>query len=313
MKTAIEFKKIYEHDIDLLIIEEFLSDKGFARLFLDKVGLDDNYTIIRAAHSLSDFDGESDITLILEYPDKKIALLIEDKIDAPTMPEQSTRYCTRGSNAKQRGEYNDYHVILVAPEEYHEEHTDDPNAAYNHRVLYEELLDYFMCQDTPRAAVKASLISFAISEKKAGYQVQEVEAVTRFWNDLRNFCKANFPKLDMVGKEAPKGASACWPEFRTTLGTIKVIYKAQKGYVDLELPMYGNRIANLMTVVGCRLTNRMQVTPTGKSASIRIRNDSWKLDFTRNFQDCSSSVYEILEAVSELCDLASHFNYSDLY
>ena len=40
--------------------------------------------------------GESDITVIVESPDKRIGLLIEDKIDAIDMPEQPERYKIRG-------------------------------------------------------------------------------------------------------------------------------------------------------------------------------------------------------------------------
>jgi hypothetical protein len=40
-KATIAFQKIYEHDMDLLIIEEFISNRDFARLFLDKLQLPD--------------------------------------------------------------------------------------------------------------------------------------------------------------------------------------------------------------------------------------------------------------------------------
>lgn len=118
-KAVIEFKKIYEHDMDLLIIEEFISDRNFARLFLDKLQLSNNYTIQKASHSMADSDGESDITLILQYPDKRVALLIENKIDAQTMPEQSERYHKRAQKAVSRGEYDCYYVMLAAPADYH--------------------------------------------------------------------------------------------------------------------------------------------------------------------------------------------------
>ena len=41
-------------------------------------------------------DGESDITVILSNEINKIALLIEDKIDAHAMPMQPERYIKRG-------------------------------------------------------------------------------------------------------------------------------------------------------------------------------------------------------------------------
>lgn len=312
-QPAIEFKKIYEHDMDLLIIEEFVADRGFAQLFLNKLNLPDNYTIHHVAHSLADADGESDITLILQYPDKKVAVLIEDKIDAPTMPEQSERYRKRAESAIMRGEYDYYYVMLAAPSAYHEEHINDNNAAYAYRISYEELREYLSKQTSPHAWVKTAMIDHAIKEKKAGYLVQEVKSVTAFWNNLRKHCKETYPNLILVGEEAPKGASACWPEFRTSLGTIKVIYKSQYGYVDLEFPKYGDRIGDLTAVIKNRQPEGAQIWKTGKSASLRLKNDKWIISFTHDFDASKTIIDEVLQAVSVLCEFATTLNYSELY
>jgi hypothetical protein len=299
--------------MDLLIIEEFISDRNFAKIFLDKLKLSDDYTIHKVSHSLADSDGESDITLVLQYPGKRVALLIEDKIDAQTMPEQSERYYKRAQKAVARGEYDCYYVMLTAPADYHKEHELDSNAAYEHRVCYEEMREYLIWQDHTRAAFKVAMIDCAIKEKKAGYQVQEVPAVTEFWIKLRRFCKKNYPLLNMVGEDAPKGLSASWPEFRTSLGTIKVIYKSQKGFVDLEFPKYGDNVADLLAKVKDRMADSMQIWKTGKSASVRISNDRWILDFSQDFDTCTDVVSEILQAVSLLCEFASTLNYAELY
>ena len=311
--TIVELKKISEHDMDLLIMEEFVSDKGFAQLFLDKLQLSADYTIAKAFHSLADADGESDITIVLQYPNERVALLIEDKIDAPTMPEQSKRYHKRAQTGIARGDYDRYFVMLAAPADYHEEHKNDSNAAYEHRINYEELQEYLEHQSHVRAAFKVAMIDCALREKKAGYQVQEVPAVTEFWMKLRQFCKENYPQLTMVGEDAPKGAAASWPEFRTSLGTIKVIYKSQKGYVDLEFPKYGDRIGDLNAIIKNQMQPPMQIWKTGKSASVRISNEAWALDFTREFDSYSTEFTEILKAVSALCDFANGINYSELY
>jgi len=310
---VVVLKKIYERDMDLLIIEEFLADRGFAQLFLDKLNLPSDYVVVKAAHSLADADGESDITFILQYPDKRVALLIEDKIDAVTMPKQSERYCKRGAAGMSNGEYDEYFIMLVAPADYHREHANDNNADYDRRICYEELREYLSKQAHIRAAFKTEMIDCAIKEKKAGYQVQEVPAVTKFWIKLRRFCKENYPQLSMVGEEAPKGAAASWPEFRTSLGAIKVIYKSQKGYVDLEFPKYGNNVADLHSKVKEKMADSMRIWKTGKSASVRISDDKWILDFSQDFEKCEDVVSEILQAVSILCEFASTLNYSELY
>ena len=311
--AVIEFKKIYEHNMDLLIIEEFISDRNFAQIFLDKLQLPDNYTICKVSHSQADSDGESDITLILQYPSQKIALLIEDKIDAQTMPEQSERYHKRAKNAISRGEYDGYYVLLAAPADYHQEHQTDRNAAYEHRVCYEELREYFSQQNHMRAAFKLAVIDCALKEKKAGYQVQEVPAITLFWRNLRQFCQENYPYLNIKGEDAPKGPTAVWPEFRTSIPNLKVVYKSQKGYVDLEFPKYGDNVGALRLKIKDHMTPAMQIWKTGKSASVRLCNDSWKLDFSQDFYMYTDVVHEVLQAVSHLCQLASMLNPSEFY
>lgn len=311
--VAVEFRKIYEHDIDLLVMEEFLCDPGFVQIFLEKVGLGTDCTVIKAAHSLSDSDGESDLTFVLQYPGKKIAILVEDKIDAQTMPEQSERYHRRAEKAKERGEYDKHFVFLVAPEDYRNEHINDANANYEHWVSYEELGTYLRSRGDIRAEFKAAMFDFAVREKKTGYQVQEVETVTEFWRQLRQYCKMNFPELEMVGEDGPKGAAAVWPEFRTSLKNVKVFYKSQRGMVDLEFPGYGERKADLDKILRGRLSESMRTRVTGKSASVRIEDERWKLDFTQRFEKYEVVIDEVFRAVSELCSLAEQFNYCDLY
>jgi hypothetical protein len=117
----------------------------------------------------------------------------------------------------------------------------------------------------------------------------------------------------MVGEDAPKGATASWPEFRTSLGTIKVIYKSQKGFVDLEFPRYGDNVADLHSKIKDKMDDSMQIWKTGKSASVRIANDKWVLDFSQDFDQYKDAVTEVLQAVVSLCNLASTLNYSELY
>lgn len=311
--TKIWFRKIYERDIDLLILEEFLESPSFARLFLDAVGLSGEYTVVFAAHSVSDADGESDITLILQYADRKVALLIEDKIDAVTMPEQSQRYQKRAERSKAEGEYDEYYVILAAPEAYHAAHRNDANAAYDYRITYERLLEWFASQTTARSRFQKAMIEWAIEEQRAGYQVQEDAAVTSFWRSLRYYCAAQFPKLSMLGADAPKGSAAAWPEFRTTLANVRVIYKSPKGIVDLEFAGFGAHVGELRALLGERLAAGMRIEKTGKSAVVRLENPRWAVSFHEAFAPQEPAVREALQAVSKLCALADTVDPSALY
>ena len=106
-----------ERDIDLLIMEEFVADASFAKIFLDAVGVSESYTIDQAIHSKMDADlGESDIVFVLNIAGKRHALHIEDKIDAIAMPRQHDRYDLRAQKDIAAGQYDSYSVLIVAPD-----------------------------------------------------------------------------------------------------------------------------------------------------------------------------------------------------
>ena len=136
----VRFEKVFERDIDLLIINKFINDPKVANYFLDKLNLS-NYKLIKVEHSLMDNDGESDITIILENDVEKIALLIEDKIDAIAMPNQRNRYDIRGNKGIKNKEYDRYFVFIIAPQDYLD--TNLESKKYENRISYEELKELF--------------------------------------------------------------------------------------------------------------------------------------------------------------------------
>ena len=311
--SSVQFKKIYEQNMDLLILEECIADPNFTAIFLKEVGLSADYTAINGIHSYSDADGESDITLILQYPHERVALLIEDKIDAPVMPQQSARYQKRGQSGKDEGLFERFFVILAAPNSYVAEHAGNSGADYPHHVSYERLLEHFEADCSPRSQFKAEMIRCALEGKKRGYQVKEVKPVTEFWTALRSYCNDRYPQLELTGSDSPKGANALWPEFRTSLRGCRVFYKSNKGCVDLEFPKYGEQIGKLHSLLDGLMDAEMSLQQTGGAAVVRIRNDRWNVSFTQPFLVHQSEIDEVLHAVSRLCGIANRLNHSDLY
>lgn len=301
---TVSFKKIFEHDMDLLIIEEFLCDRSFAKIFLDKIGLPCDYIKCEAYHSMADADGESDITVVLHYGEKKYGVLIEDKIDAPTMEQQSNRYKIRAEHQKASGMYDDYSIFLAAPQSYMEEHQTDGNADYKNRVTYEELLAHFEHQSGERAAYKSAVIQFALAEKKKGYIVDPDAQVSAFWKELRQYCEMNFYQLNMLGDDRERGAMARWPEFSTTMKKVKIIYKSDQGVVDMEFSGYGDKRALLRKVLGS-LMDDATICPTGKSACVRLKKESWKVDFKEAFCEHITEIHDVLQAVERLYELSA--------
>jgi len=228
-----EFFNVSENDMDFLIMEEFVCDEGFRKIFTDKANIK-SCTVNSVYHSLSDSDGESDITFIVDVEGIKHGILIEDKINAVTMPKQSERYYERGEKGKQRGDYIDYRVLLVCPNEYWEQHQLDVNAQYECVVFYEELRDYLGTKGDLRSEYKKEIIEHALHKKKKGYQLFADESVTNFWRNMMQFCEMNYPSLYMSYDGQPKGSSSSWIYFKTSIEKMWVVYKSSPGEVVLE-------------------------------------------------------------------------------
>lgn len=155
------FKDLSERDMDMLFLEEFACSSEFCELFLSKIGINKDFSLISMEHSKMDYElGESDMTIIFEIEGKRHALLIEDKIDAIAMPNQSARYMKRGDKGIAKGYYDSYSVFIVAPESYLDSNAESQK--YPNTVTYEEVLNYFKGMKDARSEFKVSQITQAI-------------------------------------------------------------------------------------------------------------------------------------------------------
>lgn len=288
----ITIEKTFERDIDLLIIEEFISDPNFAKIFLNAVGIEELYTVEEAIHSKMDAEyGESDIVFILNINGKRFALHIEDKIDAIAMENQSGRYHDRAKKDIATGEYDDYSVLIVAPEKYLEDNSEAHK--YDYQVKYEQLLDYFSKKDDIRSRYKLALIERSITEQKNGYQYEANPGMVEFCNKMNEYHKTKYLGL-------PNGSIAWWRNYPTVMDDVTIVFKADRGFCDLQ---FGHTTKEELFPRVCEfLTDRMNVEKAGKSASIRIEVTS--IDYKNKFEDMIAEVDEALDAIYELFQLS---------
>ena len=288
----IKFDTTLERDMDLLIMEEFVCSPQFARIFLDTVGITCDYTIDQVIHSMRDADlGESDIVFILNFGDKRHAIHIEDKIDALAMPNQSGRYAQRAEKDIAAGKYDEYSVLIVAPAKYLS--ADQEAQKYEHQVQYEQLRDYFTAQNNLRSQYKLALIDRAIYDQKAGYQYEANPGVVSFCAAMDAYQRKHYPTL-------PIGTQAWWRGYKTMISTATIVYKANKGFCDLQFSNCTRE--DLLSMVKDYLSDRMTVEKAGKSASVRITvSPVW---FENRFEDKVREVNEALGAIMELYQLS---------
>lgn len=294
------FSDVSERDMDLLFLEEFVCSPEFLSIFLSKIGLN-GAAIVETEQSKVDVEfGESDMTVIVEKDGNRYGLLVEDKIDAIAMPNQSSRYVERGKKGIRNGDYKEFYVFIVAPKEYLA--VNEEAKKYPNQVTYEECLEYFRLLNNSRAIFKMQQIEQAIYKQKNGYQVVENAAVTAFWRNYAEYQKSHHPELISREINGSKGSNSTWVTFHTNYKKIKIFHKSEKGYVDLEFAGLGEKTAELkkllVSVIGKLWDKGLQVYQTGKSAVLRINVP--EIDFKSEFINCRSEVEIALSAAQRL-------------
>jgi len=306
------FNDITERDMDMLFLEEFACSGEFLKIFTEKIGIGD--ACVRTLYS-SKTDvqlGESDITVVIEAEGIKQALLVEDKIDAIAMPDQAGRYFRRGEKGIRDGEYEKYHVFIIAPQKYLDLNSEAQK--YQYQITYERILDYFEHLDDSRSGFKTQQIKQAIEKQKHGYQVEKDDAVTEFWNKYDDYQKTNYPDLKPYFKRGDKGSNAAWPRFNTVIDGLYMYHKTNSGYVDLTFDRCADKTIPISEMVeeciGDYQQEGFSIHKTGKSAALRLCVPV--LDMQKQFEEQIVSVEECFKAIKKMTDTASLFSYKDV-
>lgn len=298
-----KFGNIQERDMDLMFLESFLTDKEFLQLFLNKAEIKGNsIEVLNVALSETDPEyGESDITVILSIDGKKHGLLIEDKINAPAMPEQCERYSKRADKAKSKGKYDDYFVFIICPEAYHDANSEAKKYAYF--ITYEDCIKYFSAKTDTLSKIRCEQLKQALSKRING-PVEPDQAAIAFFAKYREYMETHDYKLDLRNQNSSNG---WWPHYGTTFGNAYIYHKVSDGVVDLTFPNGANRIETMRFAVHWLNAHGMpniSALATGKAAALRIKVPV--LDQHKPFEDANiDDVKTCFDAVQELSDLAT--------
>jgi len=276
MKKINFLEAITERDIDLLLLEEFHVSARFGSWFINRVLAEEigPVTFLDAWHSLSSSTlGESDLVLLFkDSAQKKWAILIEDKIDAPPQPNQAARYTERGKAGIEQGDWDLFKTAIVAPGRYLSTSADARN--YDAKVSYEALRAWFQHDtvDKERSAYRSRIVQEGIDQNRRGYNPKIDERVTRFWRAYWECASREFPELSMA-EPGGKPARSTWISFHPKeLGKNRQIWhKMEMGYVDLEIKGAGDAVDAIRSAYNALEAPDTEIVRTGKAASIRVR------------------------------------------
>lgn len=258
---------VLERDTDLLLLEEWCVNAGFAEWLLERFGISERYSRFDGYHSVTDPRyGESDLLLIAENDSDKIALLLENKIDAAPQENQAERYFLRAETIRRELGLSNTAVGIIAPDNYLR--NDREADRYPTRISYESIAEWFAAEADPRSRYRAAVVKAAIEKERRGYRPIKDEQVSRFWHDYWEYMKRSVPEVHMKEPEiVPAGSD--WPELRFSWfpERWKLVHKLGRGVLDLETKMTAAEVGDAEALVKKDFT----IVRTGKSFSIRLQ------------------------------------------
>ncbi|MBP3272468.1 MAG: hypothetical protein J6M17_09635 [Ruminococcus sp.] len=301
----LKFSTVRERDMDLLFLEAIGSDKGFAKMILDKTkwaGSDFSVCSIELSRTEADL-GESDITVIVSIDDVKFAILLEDKIDAIAMPDQHKRYVERGKRGVEEGKYSDFDIIIICPQKYYNNNIEAK--LYEHQIFYEECEEYFCSKSDDVSRVRLLQIRASIDKAKKPSEVNLNEAANSFFINYNLYQKTNYPQLDLRSKETSNG---WWAHYATNFGQAYIYHKMQEGYVDLTFPNSVGILDTTNIIAGWLRRHGMKnvaAVRTGKSSALRIEVPQLKVKepFEQTAENDIAECFEAIAVLSELADI----------
>ena len=290
---------VSERDIDLLLLEEFMSSSGFQIFFLNQSKFKElKLTYIEAQRSVTDSTGESDLEISFKNENGQvIMLMIENKVNANFQKDQLQRYEERGNNYIKNKKIIDYETILVAPKKFHNNATE----AFNFRINYEDIVEYFKNNSNLglRSTYKNLLLNSAIEKSSSGYQMEADASVSNFWKDYWELSLSQAKELYMDEPTA-KPSSSSFIYFRNTNlpKEVDLVHKVTHGYFDLQFKGMGDQLNIMRDKYFDILENNMKIVKTGKSASIRIEIP--KLSMANSLESQKEKVIDCFKEAKKL-------------
>ena len=300
-QPTLKISGVSERDIDLLLLEEFMSSPDFCQRFLDTVGVHDgNWRFVSGNRSVTDGTGESDLEIVFDRPDqRRLLFLIENKIKAQFQPKQAQRYRERGCNYVRQGKCQEFVTVLFAPAAYF----STERKGFDARIDYEKARDWIEESNLPpgRRRYKAALLNEAIGKSSSGAIADP--HVTEFSQEYWRHCMEIAPELGMRDP-GPRLAKSRFIFFRDAdiPEGLSLKHKTYHGFFDLEFSGKGGATGRMRIEYGHLLSEGMRIDRAGKSAVIRICVPS--MSVARAFSEQKDAALEAWKAGRRLLQWA---------
>ena len=290
-ETVIPVESIRERDVDLILLEELSVDFVFCEWITRELGLPIFENLFGAWRSMSAYGlGETDILFSYESENKKIYVLIENKLDASFQDEQYQRYMLRAEKYIQNNQCDKAYSVLIAPKIYCE------NQTYFERYMtYEEISSRFEKLSSKRNLFKSQLFKIASEKLRRGYQPINSEIVQKFWSSYWEYKNENYPNLKMK-KPGIVPLNSDWPMlYDDNLKGVVFYHKWYRGTTDATFKSFTDSVKYKIQEI---LPEEFELIEHRKNFSVRLLSD--KVDRKEDFQGQLDKIKSGLDNLEKL-------------
>ena len=291
MEEILPIESVQERDVDLILLEELNVENTFCEWLIDELNLPKLTKNQGAWRSITDFGlGETDILFSYLSENKKIYLLIENKLDASFQDKQFERYLKRAKNYIKNGKCDLAFVILIAPKLYCENQNE-----FENYISYEQIANQLEYLGSKRNLFKSKLLKIASEKLRRGYTPINSLPVQKFWHSYWSFKEKYFPNLRMK-KPGIVPAESDWPMlYDDELKGIVFYHKLTQGNIDATFKGFSfeteKRIKENLPKDGTFIKHK-------RNFSIRYYTE--KCDRTKNFKTQKENVMKGLKKMDQL-------------
>lgn len=289
--------RVLERDLDLVLVGALFASEPFRAFMLKSaIGWSKGHSLVRTCVSETTDAGESDVLLVVDLEDAdRLALMIEDKIDAPFQPEQANRYQQRGEQGIRGGQWNRFATCVCAPEGYLA--GARPMKEWSAYISLESISEWARRSTERYNAFIAAICEEAIVKRDARTLEKSSEA-TAFWQAYRLLANQLLPEIDIARLPRSVGLASPWPRFGAAAlpDNLLLEHKPQQGRVDLTFSK--STLEALKQRPPATLPFDIKTAIAGQSAALRIAVPP--VDHLRPFNEQDHNVLAVFSAVERL-------------
>ncbi len=290
---------VTEREIDLLLLMALHCSPGFRAFLVSKTAGPRDFEFLGAWRGVYDNLGECDLlVLIRDAKGRRVAIMVEDKIDASFQPSQASRYRQRGERGRALERWDRFITCLCAPKAYAEPIGKED--AWDAILTYEEIEARLAAQDDTFAPFVSGALRQAADKQRSGGFVASRQA-SAFWAQYRRLQREEFPGLKMTALAEVQSENDPWPRFAAGMlpPRVKLEHKPWKGCVDLTFQDL--KFEDLWSRLDGRLPANLEMCRTAPSSAVRATVPL--LEATKPFEpqiEAAKEAFRSAEAILQL-------------